>query len=80
MRIKEPRDITETRDKLTAIKYAGRISYGATFTNKANYYMEFEKGIHFLTTKGNSLKQVVDQMYSMLLERQIITRKVMLCH
>ena len=78
MRIKEPRDITETRDKLTAIKYAGRISYGATFTNKANYYMEFSKGIHRLTTKGNSLSGVVNQMYDMLVERKLI-REGMLC-
>lgn len=77
--IKEPREITEMKTKMDLIKTAGTIQYGAQFSfRKRWYYMEFSKGIFHLTTKGNSLSGVVNQMYDMLVERNII-REGMLC-
>lgn len=77
--IKEPREITEMKTKIDLIKTAGTIQYGAQFDGKRSYYyMEFSKGIHHLTTKGNSFQAVTDQMYDMLVERKLI-REGMLC-
>lgn len=77
--IKEPREITELKTKMDLIKSAGTIQYGAQFDGKRSYYyMEFSKGIHHLTTKGNSFQAVTDQMYDMLVERKLI-RGGMLC-
>ena len=77
--IKEPREITEMKTKMGLIKTAGTIQYGAQFDGKRSYYyMEFSKGIHHLTTKGNSFQAVTDQMYDILVERKLI-REGMLC-
>ena len=77
--IEEPREITELKTKMNLIKSVGTIQYGAQFSfRKRWYYMEFSKGIHRLTTKGNSLSGVVNQMYDMLVERKLI-REGMLC-
>ena len=77
--IKEPREITEMKTKMDLIKTAGTIQYGAQFSfRKRWYYMEFSKGIHHLTTKGNSFQAVTDQMYDMLVERKLI-REGMIC-
>ena len=78
--IKEPREITELKTKMNLIKSVGStVQYGAQFDGKRSYYyMEFSKGIHHLTTKGNSFQAVTDQMYDMLVERKLI-REGMLC-
>lgn len=77
--IKEPREITEMKTKMDLIKSVGTIQYGAEFNGKRSYYyMEFSKGIHRLITRANSLSGVVNQMYDMLVERNII-RGGMLC-
>lgn len=77
--IEEPREITELKTKMNLIKSVGTIQYGAQFDGKRSYYyMEFSKGIHHLTTKGNSFQAVTDQMYDILVERKLI-REGMLC-
>lgn len=71
--IEEPREITEMKTKINLIKSVGTIQYGAQFDGKRSYYyMEFSKGIHHLTTKGNSFQAVTDQMYDILVERKLI--------